>query len=132
MTRSGYSDECDGWELEMWRGAVRSAIRGKRRQAFLREMVTALDALPEKRLLPSVLVSEKGCCAMGAVAMSRGLDTSDVDPYDREAVADLFDVAGALVAEIAFENDEDSWSDTSPEARWQSMRAWAVAQIRKE
>ena len=34
MSRSGYTDECDGWELVRWRGAVNSAIRGKRGQAF--------------------------------------------------------------------------------------------------
>ena len=31
MSRSGYTDECDGWELVRWRGAVNSAIRGKAR-----------------------------------------------------------------------------------------------------
>lgn len=39
-----------------WRGAVASAIRGKRGQAFLREMLAALDAMPEKRLIAGSLV----------------------------------------------------------------------------
>jgi len=47
MSRSGYSDDCDDqWSLICWRGAVKSAIRGKRGQAFLKEMLAALDALP--------------------------------------------------------------------------------------
>lgn len=44
MSRSGYNDDCDGWALIRWRGAVNSAINGKRGQAFLRELVAALDA----------------------------------------------------------------------------------------
>ena len=54
MSRSGYHDDCEGWDLI--RGAVKSAIRGRRGQAFLKEMLAALDALPEKRLITEDLV----------------------------------------------------------------------------
>jgi hypothetical protein len=37
MSRSGYSDDLENWSLIRWRGAVASAIRGRRGQAFLRE-----------------------------------------------------------------------------------------------
>ena len=60
MSRSGYSDDCSGRELNLWRGAVESAIRGKRGQAFLREMLVALDAMPEKRLIAGELVTPTG------------------------------------------------------------------------
>ena len=57
MSRSGYVDDmCDEWALIRYRGAVKSAIRGKRGQAFLREMLAALDAMPEKRLISGALV----------------------------------------------------------------------------
>jgi hypothetical protein len=46
MSRSGYSDDHSEWDLIRWRGAVASAIRGKRGQAFLRELLVALDAMP--------------------------------------------------------------------------------------
>ncbi|KGC50992.1 hypothetical protein DO66_5867 [Burkholderia pseudomallei] len=36
MSRSGYSDDCGGWSLIRWRGAVNSAIKGARGQKFLR------------------------------------------------------------------------------------------------
>lgn len=32
MSRCGYSDDYDQWALIRWRGAVESAIRGKRGQ----------------------------------------------------------------------------------------------------
>jgi len=41
MSRSGYSDDCDVWALIRWRGAVKSAIRGARGQAMLRELIQA-------------------------------------------------------------------------------------------
>jgi len=57
MSRSGYSDDCeDNWSWICWRGAVKSAIRGKRGQAFLRETLAALDALPERKLIAKDLI----------------------------------------------------------------------------
>ncbi len=56
MSRSGYSEDGDQWQMIKWRGAVASAFRGRRGQAFLREMRDALDALPVKRLLRDELV----------------------------------------------------------------------------
>ena len=47
---------CNEWSLIRYRGAVKSAIRGKRGQAFLREMLAALDAMPEKRLSAGALI----------------------------------------------------------------------------
>ncbi|ENQ7660184.1 hypothetical protein ACEQOL_006537 [Pseudomonas aeruginosa] len=38
MSRSGYCDDLDNWSLICWRGAVSSAIKGKRGQAFLIEL----------------------------------------------------------------------------------------------
>jgi hypothetical protein len=132
MTRSGYSDDCDGWDLVRWRGAVTSAIKGKRGQAFLREMLDALDAMPEKVLIAESLVEEDGAvCAMGAVGQKRGMDLSKVDPEDRHSVADAFGISPALAAEIAYENDEGTWQwrDESPAERWERMRNWIVRHI---
>ena len=57
MSRSGYVDgDDDQWASIRYRGAVKSAIRGRRGQAFLREMLAALDAMPEKRLIAGDLV----------------------------------------------------------------------------
>lgn len=61
MSRSGYYEDYEhDWYQIMWRGAVKRAIRGKRGQAFLREMLTALDALPEPRLIAEKLESGTG------------------------------------------------------------------------
>lgn len=134
MSRSGYKYDCDARELALWRASVTRAICGKRGQAFLREMLAALDALPEKKLVHGKIVSDKGeCCAMGAVALARKLDVSSVDETERDDVADVFGIAPALAAEIAFQNDEGSsfsWGGAEPEAnRFARIRRWVVSQI---
>ena len=131
MSRSGYSDDCDNnWSLIRWRGAVTSAIKGKRGQAFLKEMLDALDAMPEKALIADDLVRPGGeVCAMGAVGLRRGINMDDVDPEDREQVAETFGVSRALVAEIAYENDEGTWKSETPQQRWERMRKWVVSRL---
>ena len=143
MSRSGYDDDyCDD-ELAAgrWRGMVASAIRGRRGQAFLREMLAALDAMPEKRLIAEDLVNEDGdVCAMGVVGRCRGLDMENLDPEDPEQVAKFFGIAEPLVQEIAYENDEKRiWDaklngcrDATPEERWWRMREWVVGNIKQE
>jgi len=136
MSRSGYSDDLDPEELTMWRGAVASAIRGKRGQAFLREMLVSLDALQEKRLIVGELQDEHGAvCALGSVGASRGLDMSHLSYDDnRDKLASVFDVAGALVAEIEFINDDDFGYLSSAETegrRFHRVRNWVVENIKE-
>ena len=133
MSRSGYSDYVeDNWQLICWRGAVASAIRGKRGQAFLKELAAKMDAMPEKILISGELVTEDGdCCAIGVVCKSRGLDVSKVDPEESEEVSKLVGVAEAMVREIEYENDECGWNE-KPDSRWRRMRRWVDEQIIKE
>lgn len=140
MSRSGYSDDFDGeqWQHIMWRGAVASAIRGKRGRAFLQELADALDAMPVKRLIKEDLVVQEGeqcsVCAMGAVALARGTDVSGVDPYEPDHVARTMGIARALAMEVAWVNDEESeWrtrKHPDPDAaRWEYVREWVQQQL---
>lgn len=131
MSRSGYEEDWDGhWALIRYRGAVKSAMRGKRGQQFLRDLVSALDALPEKRLVADVLRTPDGeFCALGAVAAARGTPLDDLDPDNIEAVAPAFGIAEALAREVVWENDEAAWGPEAPEARFLRMRAWAAGNI---
>lgn len=113
-----------------WRGMVKSAIRGKRGQAFLRELVEALDAMPEKRLVANDLVRDGAVCAIGSVGLRRGVDMAALDPEDYDAVAGAFGIARPLVQEIEFENDEAA-AYCTPEGRWRWMRDWAERHLTK-
>jgi len=109
MSRHGYVDDGDYdlWSMIRWRGAVTSAIRGRRGQALLRRMAEALDAMPEKRLVAEDIVREDGaCCALGALAKAEGVDVSDLHPEDAPRVAETFDIAPSLAREIVWENDD--------------------------
>lgn len=138
MSRSGYTDDCDGWALVRWRGAVNSAIKGKRGQQTLREILCALDAMPVKELAADSFASANGqFCILGALGAARGMPLETLDPDDPEGVAGKFGIAIAMVREIVYENDECSpWlpypQKETPAARWSRMRAWVVANINRE
>lgn len=129
MSRSGYSDDIDNWQLIRWRGMVASAIRGRRGQAMLRAMLAALDAMPEKKLVRSELECADGVCALGALGRSRGIDLQSLDPECPEQVAAAFDIATPLAREVVYENDEAGPWKEAPEARWSRMRRWVLAHI---
>ena len=126
MSRSGYSENCSNWELIRWRGAVASAIRGRRGQQFLQKMLAALDALPHKRLIAHEIEKDGDVCALGSVARARSLDATSLDPYDHEGLGKAFDISSKLVQEIEFINDEIWYT---PEERFIGVRKWIIQQI---
>lgn len=154
MSRSGYTDDLDHLAYGRWRAQLKSAIRGRRGQAFLRELAAAMDAMPKKRLIADELVNEDGeCCTLGVVCRSRGLDAKNIDYEDPHSVAMLMGIAYQLVAEIEYENDECDYRFVeepiigppryphcprtrsvrvveTPEERWQRMRRWVENHIK--
>lgn len=139
MSRSGYSDDLDSGALNLYRANVGRTIRGKVGQAFLRELVVALDAMPAKRLIDGDLIREDGnVCAIGAICRTRGLDVRNVDDQVPQDVAKAVGISRILAAEIAYENDEHApWQASrvfqveTPEERWERMRAWTVSKIER-
>lgn len=132
MSRSGYSDSDgidDQWVMIRWRGAVNSAMNGKRGQAFLREMLDAMDALLEPRLVTSELEADGAVCAIGAVGKTRGVDMTKIDAEDYGAVANTFGISEALAREIVYVNDEWGCHKEKPEERFYRMRRWIRQQI---
>ena len=137
MSRSGYEDGYDNWALIRYRGAVASAIRGKRGQSFLRELLAALDAQPDKRLIGGSFETGGDVCALGAICAARGVEPPDVcygeDSLSAEA-ADTLGIAHALAAEVMHENDDAFWClrEETPEHRWARMRGWVAQQVEPE
>ena len=159
MSRSGYVDDYDGddYSLYLYRGTVASAIRGKRGQQFFRDLVAALDAMPDKRLVRHDFETARGSvCALGSLAKARGVadGLKDMDPEDgsnAEVLASRLNIAECLAREVIYENDElgvtytygyrggvkpvrghsrtSAYHETDKE-RWKRMRAWAASKIR--
>jgi len=146
MSRSGYTDDIDNyWSHIRWRGAVSSAFRGKRGQAFLKEMLAAMDAMPVKRLVADRLENAElvtcshwglfetdSVCAIGTVGRARGVDMGALDPDDYHTVAATFGIAEAMAQEIVFMNDEAGYWEETPEERFRRMRRWIESEIRKD
>ena len=138
MSRSGYTDDQDNWQMIKWRGQVASAIRGKRGQRLLIDLLAALDAMPDKVLIAGDLETTEGdVCALGALGKARGINMADIDPEDPPQLAAAFDIAEQLAQEIVYVNDEhfdfhyDSGKrvEVTPEERWVGMRKWIVGKI---
>lgn len=127
MSRSGYVDDCE--HLELYRANVRRTIQSKRGQAFLKELGTTMDAMPEKVLIAGKLIDDHGdVCAIGVVCKARGVDVSDVDYEDPESVGKSVGISRIMAAEIEYMNDEyGPWDGIdSPQKRWQRMRKWVT------
>jgi hypothetical protein len=124
MSRSGYTSDGDEdrWAQIRWRGAVKSAINGKRGQAALREMLAALDAMPTKALVAKSFSTGDGeFCTLGALGAARGVELPHIDPDDdyvddvSDEAAQALDISRALAAEVMWVNDEhtddERWVD---------------------
>lgn len=124
MSRHGYTDfeGADPLAEGRWRGAMQAAKRGKRGQAFFKELIEAMDAMPVKELAVHSLTRDGEVCALGSVALKRGIDVSEFetppedhpdawdDEVNHDALADKFGIAACLAREVMFENDDcDQW-----------------------
>lgn len=161
MSRSGYSEDYgddDPLALGRYRAQVASATRGKRGQALLRELLAALDAMPDKRLAAGDLEADGQYCALGLVGQARGMDLAAIDTYDFESLGLTFNIAEQLAREIMWVNDdhvsETRWAmheicgpmklwdkhhqsvrvtnENAGAERWRTVREWAVGKISKE
>lgn len=144
MSRSGYSedygdDDYSNLAMGRWQAQVNSAIRGKRGQKLLRDLVAALDAMPVKELAANVLETDEGAvCALGAVGKLRGVDVKALDigsqefpdesweEHDWDKLSEVFNIAPQLAREVMYINDE--MARTGAE-RWAYVRRWAAKRI---
>ena len=139
MTRLYYDDDSEPWQENLYAGALRSAIRGKRGQQLLRDLIAGLDALPSPELTAGALENEStgGCCALGAVRRLRGADAVPLsfDPIEEDVtpddLAEPFNIATILAWAIVQVNEDiDNKNDErSRRRRWQRVKDWAVKHL---
>lgn len=113
MSRSGlndYDDDYDPLAIGRWQAAVNSSLRGKRGQAFLRELLAALDAMPDKRLIANAATKDGCMCTLAVVAAKRGHDLqeldSDMEMWEWDRIAAQLGISQAMAREVMWQNDE--------------------------
>lgn len=112
MSRSGYTDDYDQDPLAAgrWRAAVKSSLNGKRGQDFLRELLAALDAMPDKRLIANAATKDGCMCTLAVVAAKRGHDLqeldADMESWEWDRIADQLGISQAMAREVMYLNDE--------------------------
>ncbi len=130
MSRSGYHEDHDPWDLIRYRGQVASATRGKRGQRMFRELKAALEAMPKRELIAEQLETSEGqVCALGALGQVRDVDMSKLDPHEPYQVGDAFDIAHQLAAEVVCVNDDEGHWQQTPEQRWTRVDSWVCSQL---
>ena len=141
-------DDENGIGPGLWAYHLRRATASKRGQAFLRELLAALDAVPGHRLIGGSIKAEgSNVCALGAYAAWREMRERGITwrgavrelPYGGgeqgwattcELIRDRYGVAWTLAYEIAEFNDENAASATlDPADRWRDVRAYVAGLI---
>jgi hypothetical protein len=142
MTRLHYYDD-DYWsdppQEGLAAGALCSAIRGKRGQRFIRDLVQALDALPLPELAAGALEDEETgcCCAFGAVRRFRGAHAVPLwfHPMEEDMtpgnLAEPFNVSKTLAWAVVQANEDGMTGNnqSTRRFRWKRVRDWAVRQL---
>lgn len=160
MSRHYEGDDCDPDEqrrVNLWRANLAREIKGKRGQAFLRELLAALEALPEKRLVSNALAAKGTVCALGSLALKRRTDageSSDVviddlskvivdhehEDWDGDEMSDWAEAVLACPSHLAwyipYENDTGPRTrvgkevhEETDEHRYERMVRWVRARI---
>lgn len=118
MSRVHFNEDCDSPEAILdagrWENNLRRQIKGKRGQAFLRELLAALEALPSKRLIANAVARDREVCTLGALALKRRTDAG-------EPRVDVLDDLAKLVVD---DDDERAFDD---DADVEDMADWARA-----
>jgi hypothetical protein len=133
MSRSGYSED---WgedfnnQLELYRNSVDLALSGRRGQKFLKDLLAALDSMPQKRLIRYEFEKAGEVCALGAAGRAKGIDLprGEMDEIDIRYLSRSLGVAPCMAREIMYENDDRGRAAT-PEQRFVRMRQWVSEKI---
>jgi hypothetical protein len=155
--RLNYSDE-EKWtgQFALFDANCRRSIRGKAGQQALRELETALLALPEKRLIKDALEDESGgVCAIACYGKYKGVDLSK---FENDYASDEVGIAAGMPRLVAWKvvalNDielDTVWElahgpldrydatyqggiplirDMTSEERYEKVLAWVQQQLR--
>lgn len=144
----GYDEDFQN-QAALYQANTRRALKGRKGQAFLKEMEEALVALPMKKLIEGRICEAGQVCAMGAFALKRRRDAgADIkaaldwleaeDPGEGDATETAlfskkhFGVMECLSFEMAWVNDDDNGVKQADEDRYERVLKWVRSRIKKE
>lgn len=123
----------------LWEANQERSLKGRKGQAALRRLETALLALPEPKLIADAIEDADGLvCGLGALAKYEGYQGSlelpevSFDAWGNTSsevedamltLADSLNVPKLVAVAIIYNND-DSWRTQTPEARYTKLLAW--------
>lgn len=137
-------------QAALYHANTERALKGKRGQAFLKELEAALLMLPEKVLIEGSICREGAVCANGALALKRKVDAGmqipealkwleenkpddDFNGGDAGQTGDFmekhFGILSRLAVHTAFVNDEHRQTDHSDHGRYEKVLSWVRSQI---
>lgn len=141
MIRIRYSEDEDfPGQFGLWQANCVRSLQSKKGQAALRELESALLALPDKRLIEGEMIDADGeVCPIGALAKYKGRDLlaephiGAQDEFDGDGEMEEIGVElgmPRLVAwKVVFKNDIDL-EGVTPESRYAIVLAWVQRQLK--
>jgi len=103
---------------------------------FIREAITALDALAEPKLLADDLTDGRGgYCLLGAVGRARGVGDSKLRELGNDRPGYVaqelgIDIAESLAAEVVNENDGEWLGPETDAQRFVRMHRWLESLVK--
>jgi hypothetical protein len=111
-----------------WEGNILRILHAKASQPKLRDFVSSLLAIPNRRLIAGSICKGGEVCAVGAFAAYRGkLDKSrdwEGDEWETRELGTYAGLGSMLSYELGYMNDEEFYRLT-PEERWERFYRWA-------
>lgn len=105
MPRSLNINEWDSpeaqWAGIRWAGALKQALNSARGQALLKELESALLAMPAKRLIPYEWADKGDVCTLGSLDVYRMMGRTGMN----------WDAARLVVQQTAVERSQDRWGE---------------------
>lgn len=142
---SGYEDyDYDSNVYYLWPSVTKRALDGKRGQSVLKELETALLALPVPKLIEGEFCNGTEVCALGALAVEREIKAGKsrkealieihkrFEYWDAECdparfAQEKLDLVYSLTWEVMWRNED---SGRTPEERYEKVLAWVRSRIK--
>lgn len=141
-SRFDYDGDEGAMPIALWQANVRRAIAGKRGQKALRDVETALLALPSKRLLSGELVDHQAgeVCVVGALGIQREMragktfaEAIEELPYvDNDFETAEYGTTLGLTMTLAWrlaEVNDERFGHKTPEERYEAVLGWVRDQL---